>query len=52
MAWTFGPDTTHYNYNSYDRATSFSSNKPIYDDYFWFVETCEDYGAEPECYED
>jgi hypothetical protein len=49
-------ESTHYSYNSYDRQIVFSSEsarqRSYADEYDWFEEVCEEFGAEPEAYED
>ncbi len=49
---------SHFQYWTYDRECVFSSEtdrreqRSYQDEYDWFVDTCEEYGYEPECYED
>ena len=48
--------SSHYSYNTYDKEIAFSSDsmaRRAYDEeYDWYCEACEEYGAEPECYDD
>lgn len=48
---------THYNYHSYDEGVIFSSesgrqSRSYEDEYDWYIDACEEYGYEPECYDD
>ena len=38
-------------YWTYDKEL-YSSSRPYRDEYEWYIDACEAYGMEPECYED
>lgn len=51
-------ENAHFSYWTYDREIVFSSEdserqaRSYEDEYDWFIDACEEYGAEPECYDD
>ena len=50
-------ESTHFSYWTYDNEVVFSSEadrqtRSYEDEYDWFIDACEEFGYEPECYDD